>query len=170
MESWNKKVSWLTTPIDPSGVQRLLLLIPLCLSISIVYKTTRCERLREIPLATLALWVTLIGGMIGVVALVIVGPSLIERVTAFFRWLFRRPPKDPQETTDAKPPGRFARVVDRLGAPFLGVVGPLTIGGWAAALLGRASGCGKTQLIIWLALGQAMVTVSYVYTLAELTD
>ncbi len=59
-------LSWLATPIHPSGVQRLLLLIPLCLSISIVYKTTRCERLREIPLATLALWVTLIGGMVGV--------------------------------------------------------------------------------------------------------
>ena len=110
-----------------------------------------------------------VGGMIGVVALVIVGPSLIERVTALFRWLFRRPPKDPQEATDAKPPGRFARLVDRLGAPFLGIVGPLTIGGWAAALLGRARGFGKMQLIIWLAVGQAMVTVSYVYALAELT-
>ena len=111
-----------------------------------------------------------IGGMIGVVTLVIVGPTLIERVTSFFRWLFRRPPKDSVEKPEPKPPGRFARLVDRLGAPFLGIVGPLTIGGWAAALLGRASGFGKLQLIIWLGLGQALVTASYVYTLAELTD
>lgn len=111
-----------------------------------------------------------VGGMIGVVALVIVGPALIDTVTSFFRWIFRRPPKDPTEVPEASPPGRFARAVDRLGAPFLGIVGPLTIGGWAAALLGRASGFGKVQLIVWLALGQAIVTASYVYGLAELTD
>ena len=113
-----------------------------------------------------------IGGMIGVVALVLVGPALIERVTSFFRWLFRRPKSAAASVEDVEPesPGRFARLVDRLGAPFLGIVGPLTIGGWAAALLGRANGIGKFQLIAWLALGQALVTASYVYTIAELTD
>jgi len=49
-----------------TGVQRLLLLIPLCLSISIVYKTTRCERLGDIPLSTIALWATIVAGMVGV--------------------------------------------------------------------------------------------------------
>ena len=47
-------VAWLTTPVPLSGLQRLLLLIPLCLSVSLVYKTTRCARLADIPLATLA--------------------------------------------------------------------------------------------------------------------
>ncbi|MFH0981357.1 MAG: hypothetical protein V2A79_07455 [Planctomycetota bacterium] len=59
-------VAWLTTPARMSGLQNLLLLIPLCLSVSIVYKTTRCARLGEIPLATLALWLTIVGGMLGV--------------------------------------------------------------------------------------------------------
>lgn len=64
MSAW--LVAWLTAPVPLSGLQRLLLLIPLCLSISLVYKTTRCARLDEIPLATLALWLTILGGMIGV--------------------------------------------------------------------------------------------------------
>ena len=59
-------VAWLTAPVPLSGLQRLLLLIPLCLSISLVYKTTRCARLADIPLATLALWLTILGGMVGV--------------------------------------------------------------------------------------------------------
>ena len=59
-------LAWLTTPVQLTGLQRLVLLVPLCLSISIVYKTTRCERLGDIPLATLALWVTILGGLIGV--------------------------------------------------------------------------------------------------------
>ncbi len=59
-------VASLSAPIPLTGLQRLLLLIPLCLSISIIYKTTRCARLGDIPLATLALWLTIIGGMVGV--------------------------------------------------------------------------------------------------------
>lgn len=53
-------------PLELSGLQRLLLLLPICLSISIVYKTTRCSSLREVPLAAVALWATLVAGMIGV--------------------------------------------------------------------------------------------------------
>ena len=56
----------MTASVQLHGFQRLLLLIPLCLSISLVYKTTRCERLGDIPLATLALWATIVGGMVGV--------------------------------------------------------------------------------------------------------
>jgi hypothetical protein len=53
-------------PVELSGLQRLLLLLPLCLSISVVYKTTRCERLGDVPLAAFALWATLVLGMVGV--------------------------------------------------------------------------------------------------------
>jgi len=108
------------------------------------------------------------GGMIGVVAIVIAGQPLVDKVTSFFRRLFRRPPKTTPE--EDKPPGRFARLVDRFGAPVLGIGGPLTIGGWAAAALGVANGIGKIKLIAWLAVGQAFVTVSYVYALAAITD
>jgi hypothetical protein len=52
--------------IAVSGLKHAALLWPLSLSIALVYKTTRCETLREIPLATLALWITIILGMYAV--------------------------------------------------------------------------------------------------------
>lgn len=55
-----------TTAVDLTGVQRLLLMLPLCLSIAIIYKTTRCENLREIPVAALGLWITIVLGMYAV--------------------------------------------------------------------------------------------------------
>ena len=54
------------TGIGLSGPQRLLLMLPLCLSIALVYKTIRCERLRNIPMATLGLWATIVLGMYAV--------------------------------------------------------------------------------------------------------
>ena len=54
------------TPVALSGVQKLLLMFPLCLSIAIVYKTTRCERVQELPRAVLGLWITIIVGMFSV--------------------------------------------------------------------------------------------------------
>ena len=41
----------------------MLMLLPLCLAVSVVYKTTRCERLRDIPKAALVSWVTIVLGM-----------------------------------------------------------------------------------------------------------
>lgn len=55
-----------TSPIMLSGMQRMLLVLPLCLSISVVYKTIRCEKLADMPLAALGLWVTIIVGMYAV--------------------------------------------------------------------------------------------------------
>ncbi len=48
------------------GMGRLAMMLPLCLSIAVVYKTTRCEKLREIPLSSLTLFVTIVGGMFSV--------------------------------------------------------------------------------------------------------
>jgi hypothetical protein len=50
-------------PISLTGVQHALLLLPLCLSVSVVYKTVRCSEVREIPAASLVLWVTMVTGM-----------------------------------------------------------------------------------------------------------
>ncbi len=50
-------------PASLSRVQQMLMLLPLCLSISLVYKTTKCERVRDIPWATLVSWVTIVVGM-----------------------------------------------------------------------------------------------------------
>ena len=55
-----------TAAIQVTGIPRLLLMLPLCLSIAVVYKTTRCEDLREMPLAALILWGTIVLGMLAV--------------------------------------------------------------------------------------------------------
>jgi len=52
-----------TTGVPLSGLVRLSLMLPLCLSIAIVYKTTRCRELRDVPLAAAGLWVTIVVGM-----------------------------------------------------------------------------------------------------------
>ncbi len=52
-----------TTAMTLGGKERLLLMLPLCLSIAVVYKTTRLENLREVPTAALLLWATIILGM-----------------------------------------------------------------------------------------------------------
>jgi hypothetical protein len=59
-------------PIPVTGLGRLGMLLPLVLSISIVYKTIRCERVNQIPSASLFLWFTILVcmGLIGVFLLV----------------------------------------------------------------------------------------------------
>ena len=53
-----------TSAMDLTGRQRLFLMLPLCLSIAVVYKTTRCATLREMPAAALILWITIVVGML----------------------------------------------------------------------------------------------------------
>ncbi|MBI1826610.1 MAG: hypothetical protein HY287_16530 [Planctomycetes bacterium] len=54
------------TGAELSSRQRLLLMLPLCLSIAIVYKVTRCAHVRDVPLASLTLWITIVLGMFAV--------------------------------------------------------------------------------------------------------
>lgn len=49
-----------------SGRMRLLLLLPLCLAIAIVYKATRLERLEDLYRAVPPLWLTMVVGMYGI--------------------------------------------------------------------------------------------------------
>jgi hypothetical protein len=56
----------LVDPIMMSGQARMLMILPLALVIALVYKTTRCERLRDLPWAVAALWVTIVAGMYAV--------------------------------------------------------------------------------------------------------
>lgn len=60
------------TPVSLTRPAQLLMLLPLCLAVSLVYKTTKCENVREIPWATLVSWVTIVIGMfaVGVVLLI----------------------------------------------------------------------------------------------------
>ncbi len=55
-----------TTAVQVTGGQRFLLMLPLCLSVAIVYKTTRCASLREMPVSALVLWMTIVLGMYAV--------------------------------------------------------------------------------------------------------
>ena len=52
-----------TTPIEITGPLRMILIVPLALSIALVYKTTKIEDLKGLLPATLALWVTIVVGM-----------------------------------------------------------------------------------------------------------
>ena len=54
------------TAIELSGTQRLVLMFPLCLAIAVVYKTSRCNRVAEMPGAALILWFTIVIGMYAV--------------------------------------------------------------------------------------------------------
>jgi len=57
---------FMVTPLPLTGVQRALLILPLCLSISIVYKATRLQRMRDLPIASGTLWLTIVTGMYAV--------------------------------------------------------------------------------------------------------
>ena len=56
----------LLTPIRITGPQHMAMLIPLCLAISVVYKTVRCPNLRDVPLSSLMLCVTIVLSMYAV--------------------------------------------------------------------------------------------------------
>lgn len=60
-------------PMQIAGVGRLAMLAPLALSIALVLRTVRCRRLSAIPLASLTLAISILGGMmlLGVVLLLI---------------------------------------------------------------------------------------------------
>jgi hypothetical protein len=111
-----------------------------------------------------------LGGMIGVVAFVYWGGRIVALIGRFLNWVLRRPAKKPDDDKADKEPGRVQRYTARFGEPFLGIVGPFTIGGWGAAILGTSMGLSKPKLIIWLALGQAMVVVAYVWGLKAVTQ
>jgi hypothetical protein len=47
-----------------TGFMRFLLMLPLCLSVAVVYKVTRIDDLRQALTAAVILWVTIVVGMI----------------------------------------------------------------------------------------------------------
>ena len=59
-------VALFTTAIELTGPQRFLLMLPLCLSIAVVYKTMRLEDVRAIPMASVILWATIVLAMCAV--------------------------------------------------------------------------------------------------------
>jgi hypothetical protein len=57
---------WFTTPVPLTGWQQLALLLPLCLSVALVYKATKLDDTRQLWRASLSTWVTIVAGMIAV--------------------------------------------------------------------------------------------------------
>jgi len=55
-----------TAGMDVSRFPRFLLMLPLCLSVAIIYKSTRLENMRDVPAAAAILWVTIVLGMVAV--------------------------------------------------------------------------------------------------------
>ncbi len=58
--------SLLAVGVQLTGFSRFLLMLPLCLSVAVVYKVTRIDNLREALAAAVVLWVTIVIGMIAV--------------------------------------------------------------------------------------------------------
>ena len=50
-------------PVTLGRWQSIALLFPLCLAVSVVYKTTKCGNVRDIPLASVVSWITVVVGM-----------------------------------------------------------------------------------------------------------
>lgn len=69
----NEMLAVFLQPMLLSRWQQMVMLLPLCLAVSIVYKTTRCDRLRELPMAVLVSWVTIVLGMyvVGIALLIV---------------------------------------------------------------------------------------------------
>ncbi|MDO8630746.1 MAG: hypothetical protein Q7R41_09650 [Phycisphaerales bacterium] len=54
------------TGMELSRFPRFLLMLPLCLSVAVIYKSTRMDNMREVPTAAAILWVTIVLGMVAV--------------------------------------------------------------------------------------------------------
>ncbi len=47
-----------------AGVSRFLLMLPLCMSVALIYKVTRIDNLRKALTAAMVLWVEIVVGMV----------------------------------------------------------------------------------------------------------
>ncbi len=64
-------------PVPIRGIGRLLMLVPLTLMVSVVYKTIRCERLAAVPMASLSMTFTIVTLMLLIGALLLVAFRLL---------------------------------------------------------------------------------------------
>lgn len=103
-----------------------------------------------------------VGSVGGTVLMVFVGDRIMPAVRQLYRRVRRKDEETegPEETGEAKS-GRARGIVDRFGAPGLGIIGPMTIGGFASAISGVAMGLPKVKLAIWIGIGQGIVVVLY---------
>ena len=104
---------------------------------------------------------TVLGVSVGSFVLVYAGAWMTDKlITRYYR--LRK--KEMPERKD--PPEWLVSIAERYGAPGLGIIGPLTIGGMASALLGPAIGIPKRKLAPWLAVGSAVLFTAYTLLVA----
>lgn len=104
---------------------------------------------------------TVLGVSIGSFVLVYAGSWLTDKLIGRY---YRLRNKEVPERKD--PPEWMVAITERWGAPGLGLLGPLTIGGMASALLGPALGIPKRRLAVWLAVGSAVMFTLYTLLVA----
>jgi hypothetical protein len=105
----------------------------------------------------------LVGSVGGTVAMVFAGDRIMPRVRGAYRRVRSGTERDEEEPSDPDggEAGRTQRIADRFGAPGVGLIGPMTIGGFASAISGVAIGIPKAKLALWIAIGQTLVVVIY---------
>ncbi len=104
----------------------------------------------------------LVGSVGATVAMVFVGERIMPAVRRLYRRVRRRDEEgeEPGEG-DQEKSGRARGIVERFGAPGLGIIGPMTIGGFASAVSGVAMGLPRLKLAIWIGIGQTLVVVLF---------
>jgi hypothetical protein len=65
-------------PIEIRGIARIGMLLPLALSIAIVYKTIRCRELKSIPLASLGLCAMIVSTMLLIGLMLLVASNIMS--------------------------------------------------------------------------------------------
>jgi len=115
----------------------------------------------DIGTETIAL-AAFVGSVGGTIAMVFVGDRIMPGVRRLYRRIRKKDdePDEADQTGDEKS-GKARGLVDRFGAPGLGLIGPMTIGGFASAISGVAMGIPKVRLAIWIGIGQAIVVILY---------
>lgn len=127
-----------------------------------------------------------VGSVGGTVALVFLGDRVMprvrrarDRVVPAVTKAYRRvrpgaepgggeedePSERPGDEGGGEPSGRVRGIADRFGLPGIGLLGPLTIGGFASAVSGVALGYPKLKLAVWVGIGQGLVVVGYLFLL-----
>jgi hypothetical protein len=65
-------------PIEIRGIARIGMLLPLALSIAIVYKTIRCQQIKSIPLASLGLCAMIVSTMLLIGLMLLVASNIMS--------------------------------------------------------------------------------------------
>jgi uncharacterized membrane protein len=106
---------------------------------------------------------TLTGSISGTLAFLYASERFMPYLTALLRRVRRTAEQEAQKEQEesAEKSGRVRHIADRYGEMGLGLVAPMTIGGFAAALMGTAMGLNRNKLAAWLVVGITIFVLLY---------